>query len=148
VGEQIAPHEQVVTPLLTVTLPPQLSMVVLSTRDLPALRRFYDALGWTELPGGSDELARFRMGELILALYPATPGEGATPPAGDHSAMTLVISVATAAEVDSAFAGAVHVGAEAVSQPQDQSWGGRSAVIADPEGNRWEILWVPRPSGG
>jgi len=97
---------------------------------------------------GPDELARFRMGELILALYPATPGEGATPPAGDHSAMTLVISVATAAEVDSAFAGAVHVGAEAVSQPQDQSWGGRSAVIADPEGNRWEILWVPRPSGG
>ena len=26
----------------------------------------------------------------------------------------------------------------------DRSWGGRSAFIADPEGNRWEITWSPR----
>jgi hypothetical protein len=26
----------------------------------------------------------------------------------------------------------------------DRSWGGRSAFMADPEGNRWEITWSPR----
>jgi hypothetical protein len=29
-------------------------------------------------------------------------------------------------------------------RPTDRSWGGRSAFMADPEGNRWEITWSPR----
>jgi len=35
-------------------------------------------------------------------------------------------------------------GATPVAAATDRSWGGRSAFIADPEGNRWEITWSPR----
>ena len=30
-----------------------------------------------------------------------------------------------------------------LAEPVDRDWGGRSAYIADPEGNRWEIAWAP-----
>ena len=66
----------------------------------------------------------------------------------DRSGITLVVRGDTGDAVDSAFAGAVRVGALPVSEPQDQSFGGRSAVLADPEGNRWELLWVPGATGG
>jgi uncharacterized glyoxalase superfamily protein PhnB len=45
--------------------------------------------------------------------------------------------------VDDVFAGFVAAGATVVAEPVDRSWGGRSGYIADPEGNRWEIAWVP-----
>jgi hypothetical protein len=34
------------------------------------LRRFYQGLGWRELPGGSDEWSGFLLGGVLLALYP------------------------------------------------------------------------------
>jgi uncharacterized glyoxalase superfamily protein PhnB len=37
----------------------------------------------------------------------------------------------------------VAAGATPVAEPVDREWGGRSAYIADPEGNRWEIAWAP-----
>ena len=47
-------------------------------------------------------------------------------------------------EVDTAFAAALAAGATPVADATDRSWGGRSAFIADPVGNRWEITWSPR----
>jgi uncharacterized protein len=132
-------------------MPARLNMVVLSARDLPALRRFYRDLGWTEQPGASDSLAFFPLGEVMLALFPAAAGSAGseTTTAGDRSGMTLVVKVATSGAVDSAFAGAIAAGAASISEPEDQSFGGRSAVLADPEGNRWELLWTAgtRPEG-
>lgn len=41
-------------------------------------------------------------------------------------------------------------GARVVGAPVDREWGGYSGYVADPEGNRWEIAWLPgyrcRPS--
>ncbi len=129
-------------------MPARLAMVVLSARDLPALRRFYRGLGWNEQEGASDTLAFFPLDGVTLALFPHAVGTGeegeATP---DRSGMTLVVRVDSGEAVDTAFAGAVRVGALPVSEPQDQSFGGRSAVLADPEGNRWELLWVPGTTG-
>jgi uncharacterized protein len=31
-----------------------------------------------------------------------------------------------------------------VTDPNDRPWGGRSAFVADPEGNRWEFIWGPK----
>jgi uncharacterized protein len=126
-------------------MPAHLNMVVLSARDLPTLRRFYRALGWTEQAGASDTLAFFPLGEVTLALFPRStgPGEPEKATGGDRSGMTLVVKVATSDAVDTAFAVAVTAGAGTVSEPEDQSFGGRSAVLADPEGNRWELLWTP-----
>ena len=131
-------------------IPARLAMVVLSARDLPALRRFYRGLGWTEQAGASDALAFFALEGATLALFPHADGteEGSGGQPVDRSGMTLVVRVDTGDGVDAAFDAAVRVGALPISEPQDQSFGGRSAVLADPEGNRWELLWVPvAPSG-
>ncbi len=126
-------------------MPALLDMVVLSARDLPRLRRFYQGLGWSEQAGASDTLAFFPLGGVTLALFTLAPGtaESDETTAAERSGMTLVVRVGTGEAVDTVFAGAVRVGARPISEPQDQSFGGRSAVLADPEGNRWELLWVP-----
>jgi len=130
-------------------MPAHLSMVVLDALDLPALRRFYRGLGWTEQAGASDSLAFFPLGEVTLALFPRAvgTGEGDTVAPEDRSGITLVVRVGTSGAVDTAFAAALQAGALAISEPQDQSFGGRSAVMADPEGHRWELLWVPGATG-
>jgi uncharacterized glyoxalase superfamily protein PhnB len=46
-------------------------------------------------------------------------------------------------EVDRVFEFAVGAGARPIARPQDWDWGGRSAYVADPEDNRWEIAWAP-----
>jgi uncharacterized protein len=123
-------------------VPTHLAMVVLAAADLPGLRRFYRELGWIERDGSSDSLTRFSLDNLDLTLYPAT-----TPaPAGSEgpATVTLVLAVGTRAGVDDAATRVLHAGGRSVSQPTDQPWGGRSAVIADPEGNQWELLWMDR----
>ena len=127
-------------------MPASLSMVVFSARDLPRLRRFYRALGWKEQAGASDTLSIFDLGSVTLALHladdPAVQ-DATRPQPPDLPATTLVVRVAGGGEVDAACSSAARAGARVVSEPQDQPWGGRSAVVADPEGNRWELLWVP-----
>jgi uncharacterized glyoxalase superfamily protein PhnB len=122
----------------------RLDMVVLSAHDLPRLRAFYLALGWEERVGASDSLATFDLGGIDLTLY---PDASAPPPPGssvaDRSGATLVIRVGTPDQVNQAFDTALQAGATSVAEPKDQPWGGRSAVLADPEANRWELLWTP-----
>jgi hypothetical protein len=125
-------------------VPARLDMVVLSARQLPRLRVFYRALGWEERPGASDALATFDLGGIDLTLYPdASDPQPAGSPAGDRPGMTLVVRVDTPDQVNRSYGTALHAGATPVAAPRDQPWGGRSAVLADPEGNRWEILWAP-----
>lgn len=127
-------------------MPAALSMVVLSARDVPRLRRFYRDLGWEEHSGASDDLSIFDLGGVALALHrDADPArrEPTRPPLPEDPAATLVVKVAGSGEVDAACTSAARAGARIVSEPVDQPWGGRSAVVADPEGNRWELLWVP-----
>ncbi|HEX3782400.1 MAG TPA: VOC family protein [Pseudonocardiaceae bacterium] len=132
-------------------LPARLSVVTLGARDLPTLRSFYLGLGWQEQPSSSDDYASFLLGGALLALYPvaklaeeAAPGAVASAEiaAGSWSGITLACNVDSAAEVDATFAEAVAAGATVVDEPTDRFWGGRSAYIADPEGNRWEIAWA------
>ncbi|NJP99042.1 VOC family protein [Streptomyces zingiberis] len=128
-------------------LPARLSVVTLGARDLPRLRRFYNDLGWREMPAGGDDWAGFLLGGVLLALYSvdelAAEAATAAPPPAQWSGITLACNVDSARHVDAAFAAAVAAGATAVADPVDRPWGGRSAYIADPEGNRWEIAWAP-----
>ena len=128
-------------------LPARLSVVTIGARDLPTLRRFYLGLGWPEQPISSDDYAAFMVGGVLLALYPldklaeeAAPDEPA--PLPGWSGITLACNVDSAAAVDAAYADAVAAGASSIGKPTDRFWGGRSAYIADPEGNRWEIAWA------
>jgi len=128
-------------------IPARLSIVTLGAHNMAALRSFYRALGWPELPTGDDTWTGFLLGGVLLALFPARDltaeaAPGGTDPTG-WSGVTLACAVDTRDQVDTAFAAAVAAGATPVAQATDRSWGGRSAFIADPEGNRWEITWGP-----
>jgi hypothetical protein len=128
------------------TIPARLSIVTIGARDVSVLRRFYRALGWTEHPISDDGYAAFLLGGAMLALYPLDKlAEEAAPrsaaPSG-WSGSTLACNVDSKEAVDTAFTAAVAAGATPVGEPTDRFWGGRSAYIADPEGNRWEIAWA------
>lgn len=131
-----------------ITLPARLSLITLGTRDLPRLRTFYQNLGWTEAPGSGDTWAAFVLGGAMLAMYPIDElalEAGTVPPApGSWSGITLACNVDTPDQVDSAVDAAVRAGAALIAEPADRSWGGRSGYIADPDGNRWEVAWVPQ----
>ena len=128
-------------------LPARLSIVTLGARDMAGLRSFYRSLGWPELPSGDETWTGFLLGGVMLGLFPLTDLTAeAAPDSGEPtgwSGITLACTVDTRDEVDTAFAAAVAAGATPVAAATDRSWGGRSAFIADPEGNRWEITWGP-----
>jgi uncharacterized protein len=125
-------------------IPPRLTVVTLGARDLPALRRFYLGLGWPEVDGSHDGWAAFLLGGTVLALFPdAALDEEASSTGTGRGGFTLALNVDEKMDVDSTFALVVEAGARILARPQDRSWGGRSAYVADPEGNRWEIAWAP-----
>jgi uncharacterized protein len=129
-------------------IPARLSIVTLGARDMRVLRSFYRALGWPELTSSDDSWTGFLLGGVLLALFPvrdltAEAAPGSPDPAG-WSGVTLACTVGSRDEVDAAFDAAVAAGATPVAGGTDRPWGGRSAFVADPEGNRWEITWGPR----
>ena len=130
-------------------MPQRISFITLGARNLPRLRAFYAAWGWEELPGGEDDFAQYETGGVRMALYPvhllaeeAAP-DLPLPPPGGWNGIALAINVHTAADVDAAHRAALAAGAELVSAPVQREWGGYSGYVADPEGNRWEIAWLP-----
>jgi uncharacterized glyoxalase superfamily protein PhnB len=48
--------------------------------------------------------------------------------------------------VDQAIETARSAGARISKEPVDAEWGGRTAYFIDPEGNYWEVAWVPPDS--
>ena len=131
-------------------LPARLSIVTLGARNLDALHSFYRGLGWTELPSSNGSWRAFLLGGVLLALFPigdltAEAAPGSPEPSG-WSGVSLACAVDTRDDVERCFAAAVAAGATPVADPNDRPWGGRSAFIADPEGNRWEIVWGPMAS--
>jgi uncharacterized protein len=131
-------------------IPARLSIVTLGARNMDALRSFYRSLGWPELPIGDNSWTGFLLGGVLLGLFPMSDltAEAApdSPAPTGWSGVTLACTVGAQNEVDSVFEAAVAAGATPVAAASDRSWGGRSAFIADPEGNRWEITWSPRAS--
>ncbi len=130
-------------------IPRRLSAVTLGARDLPRLAAFYRTLGFEAGAHSSDGFASFLLGGVVLALYPAdrlgaegAPGRAAPDP-GAWNGLTLGMNVERPEEVDRVWAEAVAAGAEAVAEPQDREWGGRSGYWADPEGHPWEVAWAP-----
>jgi uncharacterized protein len=129
-------------------IPARLNLVTLGARDVNGLRAFYEALwGPSPSPPGP-EFARFELGGAFLALYSLEAlADEAGMPAPDESAsfrgFTLAINVEEADMVDTAITTARGAGARVLADPVDRDWGGRSGYFADPEGNAWEVAWVP-----
>ncbi len=129
-------------------VPARLSVLTLGVRDLPAVRRFYEALGWPAAPGSDDEFTRFDLGGAILTLYSLEAlAEEANlplePSGGGFLGFTCAITVESEDLVDAAFEKVSSVGGRILAQPVKRAWGGRSGYFADPEGHAWEVVWLP-----
>ncbi|MGH2831129.1 MAG: VOC family protein [Actinomycetota bacterium] len=128
-----------------------MSLVTIGAHDLQSLRRFYAALGWKESPGSQPGWAAFQTGGAILSLFPfeelAADAE-IPPPVRRESfrGVTLAVNVDHPADVDAAITDARRAGGQILKEPCDAEWGGRSAYFADPEGNVWEVAWLPGSS--
>ena len=129
-------------------IPARMTVVTLGVHDMPAMRAFYRNLGWREEKTSSDTFASFLLEGAILALFPfeelARDGRVQASDVGTtFRGITLAINVETKELVDSTIVELRAKGAEITKEPEDASWGGRSAYFADPEGNLWEIAWAP-----
>jgi len=128
------------------SIPPRLSVVTIGALNLPGLRTFYGALGWEELDGSDDDWAAYLVGGVLFAIYPLdelAQEAGAPDRPMTWSGTSFACNMDSPEDVDRAFDAALKAGATPISTPVSREWGGRSGYIADPEGNRWEIVWAP-----
>ncbi len=128
--------------------PARLNVVTFGVRDLPAVRSFYEALGWKSRSAG-DQFARFEIGGAVLALYSldalAEEANMPSPPAGAErfAGFTCAIVVEREETLDAVIELVRDAGGRVLAEPVAREWGGRSGYFADPESNVWEVAWLP-----
>jgi catechol 2,3-dioxygenase-like lactoylglutathione lyase family enzyme len=127
-------------------VPARITVITLGAHDLPALRSFYEALGW-ELIIPGDEFCGFATRGAVLTIFPraelAKDAHTSEAPPNQGIAMSIAINVDEREQVDEAIAGIRAAGGTILKEPEDAFWGGRSAYWADPENNVWEVAWAP-----
>jgi catechol 2,3-dioxygenase-like lactoylglutathione lyase family enzyme len=133
-------------------VPARLNILTLGVRDLPKVRGFYEALGWESLSEG-EEFARFQTGGATLALFSLDllAGEADMQPSastGRFPGFTCAVLVEDEATVDEAIDMLRGAGGRVLAEPVAREWGGRSGYFADPEGNVWELAWMPGATFG
>jgi len=123
----------------------RLSLVTLGVRDLARARRFYEALGWATGAAPDDDVAFFRAGGTVLALWDRERlAEGSTvEDTGGWGGITLAHNVRSPAEVDAVIAEAEAAGATIGRPGAETFWGGYSGVFLDPDGHPWEVAHNP-----
>jgi len=111
-------------------------------RASDALEFYTRALGAVELfrmptPDGGLAHAEFIIGNTRIFMSDESPEwHAAAMPEGTTAACLFSIQTDSC---DTAFKQAVEAGGEALSGPEDQFWGHRSAMIRDPFGYRWSF---------
>ncbi len=128
---------------------PRVSLVTLGVSDLERAIAFYrDGLGWPKSNIGGDEVAFFKTGGAVIAIFPR---ESLAADAGldvenvEHgrfSRVSLAHNVAEEGQVDSVLAEAAEAGATIVKEAQEIFFG-RHGFFADPDGFLWEVAWNP-----
>jgi len=118
------------------------------TFDVPRLRAFYESLGWPYTSPGGDEFAAFPLGGAVLGLYrsdllTAEAGGRPAPEPGVYRGIALAVNVERIEMVDEALDAATAAGGTILAEAETRDWGGRSGYFADPEGNAWEVAYLP-----
>jgi uncharacterized glyoxalase superfamily protein PhnB len=128
-------------------IPGRVSVVTAGAYDIRALRRFYESLGWQSSSPDSDEFAAFPLGGAVFTIYRmdllAAESHSPAPPRDAFRGVTLAVNVEREEMVAEAIDAARAAGAEIRAEPVKRDWGGVSAYFADPEGNVWEVAWLP-----
>ena len=126
-----------------------MTLITLGVSDLERAVAFYrDGLGWPKSDVGGDEVAFFKTGGVVLALFPR-PSFAADAEVdvddvehGGFARLSLAHNVAEERQVDSALARAARAGATIIKDAQEIFFG-RHGFFADPDGFLWEVAWNP-----
>jgi len=119
--------------------------VGLATRDLKRSVDFYEKLGFVKVDQ-NERGCTMIIGTTKLFIFPAGPQKAATRaitlvgnPAGiDH--ISFLVD-----DVDRSYAELRERGITFTSIPEDQTWGARTAVVQDPDGNNLYLLtWLAK----
>ena len=124
---------------------PRVSLVTLGVSDLERAVAYYrDGLGWPKSGVGGDEVAFFKTGGAVIALFPRTSFvadagiDVADVEHGGFSRFSLAHNVAQEGEVDSVLREAAAAGATIVKEAQEIVFG-RHGFFADSDGFLWEV---------
>jgi catechol 2,3-dioxygenase-like lactoylglutathione lyase family enzyme len=128
---------------------PRVSLLTLGVSDLERAVAFYrDGLGWPKSNIGGDEVAFFKTGGVVIALFPRASFAADAGLAlddvehGGLSRVSLAHNVAEEEQVDWVLREAAQAGATIVKEAQDIFFG-RHGFFADPDGFLWEVAWNP-----
>jgi uncharacterized protein len=128
---------------------PRVSLITLAVSDLARAVAFYrDGLGWPKSDVGGDEVAFFKTGGVVIALFPRTSfAADASIDVDDvendeFPRISLAHNVAEEQQVDSVLAEAAEAGATMIKEAQEIFFG-RHGFFADPDGFLWEVAWNP-----
>jgi catechol 2,3-dioxygenase-like lactoylglutathione lyase family enzyme len=131
------------------TVEPRVSLITLGVSDLERAVVFYrDGLGWPKSNTGGDEVAFFKTGGVVIALFPRVSfasDAGVDLDDVEHGGfarISLAHNVAEEGQVDAVLAEAAQAGATIVKEAQEIFFG-RHGFFADPEGFLWEVAWNP-----
>ena len=128
---------------------PRVSLVTLGVNDLERSVAFYrDGLGWPKSGVGGDEVAFFKTGGVVIALFPRASfavDAGVDIDDVEHGGFprfTLAHNVTEEEQVDLVLAEAVEAEGKIVKEAQEVFFG-RHGFFADPDGFVWEVAWNP-----
>ncbi|MEN3615257.1 VOC family protein [Plantactinospora sp. ZYX-F-223] len=122
------------------------NVFTLGVRDLGRQRDFYRSLGFPQVVDDAD-FAAFQLHGAVLALFPAeklaADGRGDQELGRGGIRFTIGIVVRQAAEVDRLADQFGAAGGRITKKPTNaEFFPGRSAYVADPEDNFFEIVWA------
>jgi uncharacterized protein len=124
---------------------PRVSLLTLGVSDLERAVAFYrDGLGWPKSDIGGDEVAFFKTGGAVIALFPRTSfaaDAGVDVDDVEHgrfARLSLAHNVAEEGQVDAVLAAAAEAGATIVTEAQEIFFG-RYGFFANPDGFLWEV---------
>ncbi|WP_235782449.1 VOC family protein [Peribacillus psychrosaccharolyticus] len=105
-------------------VPQRVSLITIGAFDLPALRLFYQQLGWAELDFSSDTYAVFNTAGVLLTLFPVSEladdaGVEIKQSAEIYNNVTLAINVETPELVDAAIAKIQEAGGKILRMPTE-----------------------------
>jgi len=128
---------------------PRVTLLTLGVSDLERAVAFYrDGLGWPKSNVGGDEVAFFKTGGVVIALFPKASfaaDVGVDVEDVEHGGFprfSLAHNVAEERQVDSVLAEAAEAGGTIVKEAQEIFFG-RHGFFADPDGFLWEVAWNP-----
>ena len=128
---------------------PRLSLITLGVGDFDRSLRFYrDGLGFPVSSASQGDVAFFKTGSIVLAIYPrdklaedATVADDGKP--GAYSGVVIAHNVREKHQVAEVLKLAQSAGGRVIKPAQDVFWGGHSGYFADPDGHLWEVAWNP-----